>query len=124
MMAEIAIVDLEVRYRVGVTEAERAQPQRLLLTVEMETDIAAASRDDSLEHTIDYQSVADDLLRFGDGRSWRLLEALVTEVADLILAKYKPVSVRVEAKKFVIIEARYVAVGITRTTRARRRTRT
>jgi 7,8-dihydroneopterin aldolase/epimerase/oxygenase len=116
MMAKIAIVDLEVRYCIGVGEAERAQPQRLLLTIEMETDIAAAAREDCLEHTVNYQSVADDLLRFGDGRNWRLLETLVADVADLVLSKYKPKSVHVEAKKFVIPQARYVAVSITKTT--------
>ncbi len=122
-MANISIIDLEVRYRVGVGEAERARPQRLLLTVEMLADIASASRSDRLKHTIDYQGVADDLLRFGEGRSWRLLEALVADIADLILSKYKPVSVRVEARKFVIPQARHVAVGITKAAPARRRTR-
>jgi 7,8-dihydroneopterin aldolase/epimerase/oxygenase len=116
MMANIAIADLEVRYCIGVSEAERAQAQRLLLTIEMETDIAAASREDRLEHTINYQNVADDLLRFGDGRDWRLLETLVADVADLVLSKYKPKSVHVEAKKFVIPQAKHVAVSITKTT--------
>jgi dihydroneopterin aldolase len=124
MMANISIVDLEVRYCVGVSETERAQPQRLLLTVEMQADIGAASRSDRLEHTIDYQSVADELRRFGEGRSWRLLEALVANLADSILSKFGPVSVRVEAKKFVIPQTQYVAVSVTKTTRARRRTRT
>jgi len=113
-MPNIAIVDLEVHYCVGVSEAERAQPQRLLLTVELQADIASASRSDRLEHTIDYQSVADDLLRFGEGRSWKLLEALVADIANSILSTYRPVSVRVEAKKFVIPQARYVAVSITK----------
>jgi 7,8-dihydroneopterin aldolase/epimerase/oxygenase len=116
MMANIAIVDLEVRYCIGVSEAERARAQRLLLTIEMETDIAAASREDHLEHTINYQNVADDLLRFGDGRNWRLLETLVADVADLVLSKYKPRSVRVEAKKYVIPQARHVAVSTAKTT--------
>jgi 7,8-dihydroneopterin aldolase/epimerase/oxygenase len=114
MMANIAIVDLQVRYCVGVSDAERAQPQRLLLTVEMQVDVSPASRSDRLEHTIDYQSVADDLLRFGEGRSWRLLEALVANITDSIMSKYKPQQVRVEAKKFVIPQARYVAVSIAR----------
>ncbi len=43
-MSRISIVDLEVFYRVGVPDAERAQPQRLLLTVEMESDFSAAAK--------------------------------------------------------------------------------
>ena len=56
-MSRISIVDLEVFYRVGVPDAERAQPQRLLLTVEMESDFSAAAKSDSIADTIDYFAV-------------------------------------------------------------------
>jgi len=42
-MDTIIIQDLEVHYRVGVPEAERAEPQRLLLTLEMTTDFTTAA---------------------------------------------------------------------------------
>lgn len=113
-MARIAIVDLEVHYCVGVSEEERAKAQRLLLTIEMNTDITAAALTDRVEKTINYQRVVDELLRFGEGRSWRLLEKLVSNIADRIITEYEPDSVFVEAKKFVIPQARHVAVAITR----------
>jgi 7,8-dihydroneopterin aldolase/epimerase/oxygenase len=113
-MSNIAIVDLEVRYCVGVSDEERAQPQRLLLTVEMNAAPSSAAITDRLDQTIDYQGVADDLLGFGEHRSWKLLETLVANIADSILLKYRPQSVRVEAKKFVIPQARHVAVSITK----------
>jgi FolB domain-containing protein len=113
-MAKISIVDLEVHYCVGVSDEERAQPQKLLLTVEMNTDFAAAALTDRVEKTINYQRVVDDLLQFGKGRNWRLLEKLVSNIADLIAAKYAPDSVFVEAKKFVIPQTRYVSVSMTR----------
>lgn len=113
-MSRIAIVDLEVHYCVGVTDAERAQPQRLLLTVDFNLDFASAAVSDRMEKTINYQAVVDDLLRFGDGRSWKLLEKLVTNMADILFTKYRPLSLVVEAKKFVIPQARYIAVSVTR----------
>ena len=113
-MARIAIVDLEVHYCVGVSEEERAKPQRLLLTIEMNADVTAAALTDRVEKTINYQRVVDELLRFGEGRSWRLLEKLVSNIADRIMTEYEPDSVFVEAKKFVIPQARHVAVSITR----------
>jgi dihydroneopterin aldolase len=113
-MSKIAIVDLEVFYSVGVTDEERAKPQRLLLTVDMNLDFSSASISDRVEKTINYQSLAEDLLKFGDGRSWKLLEKVVANAADMILARYKPQSVLVEAKKFVIPQARYVSVSTTR----------
>jgi dihydroneopterin aldolase len=113
-MAKISIVELEVFYRVGVPDAERAQPQRLLLTVELETDFAAAAKSDSIADTIDYFAVSQRLLKFGAGREWKLLEKLAADICEMVLAEFKPQSVRVEVKKFIIPEARHVAVCLTR----------
>jgi dihydroneopterin aldolase len=110
-MSKITIVDLEVFYCVGVTDEERAKPQRLLLTVDMNLDFSSASVSDRVERTINYQTVADDLLKFGEGRSWRLVEKLVANVAERILTEYKPDAVMVEAKKFSIPQARFVSVS-------------
>ena len=79
---KISIADLEVFYRVGVPDAARAQPQRLL--------------------------------KFGEGREWKLIEKLAADIADLVLSEFKPQSVTVEVKKFVIPQARHVAVSLTR----------
>jgi 7,8-dihydroneopterin aldolase/epimerase/oxygenase len=113
-MSRISIVDLEVFYRVGVPDAERAQPQRLLLTLAMELDFSAAAKTDSIADTIDYFAVTQRLLKFGDGKSWKLIEKLAADIADAILAEFKPQSVSVEVKKFVIPQVRYVAVGLTK----------
>src|SRR4051812_12913040 len=72
----IRICDLEVSYRVGVPDAERARPQRLLLDVRMEHDFRPAAATDDLTKTIDYFAVAQKLLKFGQGREWKLIEKL------------------------------------------------
>ncbi len=113
-MSKITIVDLEVYYRVGVTDEERAKPQRLLVTVEMSMDFSAAVASDRIERTINYQTVADELLRFGENRSWRLLERLVTNLAEKIMTQHGPEEVTVEVKKFSIPQARYVSVSTSR----------
>jgi 7,8-dihydroneopterin aldolase/epimerase/oxygenase len=113
-MAKISIVDLEVFYRVGVPDAERAQPQRLLLTVGMESDFSAAAKSDGIADTIDYFAVSQRLLKFGDGRSWKLIEKLAADIADAILTEFKPAGITIEVKKFVIPQARHVSVSVTR----------
>ncbi len=113
-MDRISIVDLEVFCRVGVPDAERTQPQRLLLTVELSADFAAAAKSDSIADTIDYFAVTQRLLKFGEGREWKLIEKLATDIADTILAEFEPQSAAVEVKKFVIPQARYVSVKVER----------
>lgn len=111
-MAKISIVDLEVFYRVGVPDAERARPQCLMLTVELETDFSAAARTDSIADTIDYFAVSQRLLKLGEGREWKLIEKLAADIADLVLSEFNPQSVTVEVKKFIIREAKYVSVKL------------
>jgi dihydroneopterin aldolase len=112
--SKISVVDLEVFYRVGVPDAERAEPQRLLLTVQMETDFTRAAATDDLTATIDYYAVTQRLLKLGEGRSWRLIEKLASDIAEIILQEFKATAVIVEVKKFIIAEARYVSVQICR----------
>ena len=113
-MAKITITDLEVFCRVGVPDAERVQPQRLLVTVELEADFAAAAGSDSIADTIDYFDVTRRLLKFGDGREWRLIEKLAADIAEMVLGEFKPQSVVVEVKKFIIPQARFVSVSLIR----------
>lgn len=118
-MSKITIADLEVFYCVGVTDTERAAPQRLLVTVEMSFDITSAALSDRLERTIDYHAVAQMILKYGEGRSWKLLERLVANLCDLVLTEFKAEGVSVTVKKFVIPEARFVSVQLAKTRVAR-----
>jgi len=113
-MDTIIIRDLETFYCVGVPDDERAKPQRLLITLELTGDFSNAAVSDDLRRTIDYYAVTRRLLTFGGDRSWRLIETLAADIADMILAGFAPESVSVEVKKFIIPEARYVAVRLTR----------
>ena len=114
MMDTITIKDLEVFYCVGVSDEERSKPQKLLLTVELEHDFRAAAKDDGLANTIDYFTVSQRLLRFGDGAHWKLIETLAVDAAQIILDEFSPRRVTIEVKKFIIPQARFVSVRATR----------
>jgi FolB domain-containing protein len=103
-----------VSYHVGVPDEERAKPQRLLLTVEMERDFSAAAATDDLTKTINYYAVSQRLLGFGQGRSWKLIEKLAADIAELILRDFGANRVSVEVKKFIVSEARFVSVRLIR----------
>jgi dihydroneopterin aldolase len=85
-----------------------------LIDVEMGADFTAAAASDDLTRTIDYYAVSRRLLRLGEGRSWRLIEALAVEVAELVLKEYGAAQVAVEVKKFILPEARHVSVRVER----------
>jgi FolB domain-containing protein len=119
---QITIKDLTVFYRVGVPDEERAKPQRLLLTIELEHDFTAAARHDDLTQTIDYHALTQRLQSYGRRRSWKLIEKLAVDLAVLILRDYGPQQVTVEVKKLILPETRYVSVKVTRPIEAARST--
>lgn len=116
-MDTIVIKDLEVQFRVGVPDAERAQPQRLLITLKIEHDFVAAAGADSIGATIDYYAVSRAVLDLGKERSWKLIETLAEDLARLVLDRFGASGVMVEVKKFILPEARYVSVRISRRAR-------
>ncbi len=113
-MDKIIISDLAVFCRVGVPDEERARPQRLLISLEMLRDLSSAAASDDLTKTIDYDAVSRRLLGFSEGRSWKLIETLAADIADMVLNEFAADIVSVEVKKFIIPEARHVAVHLTR----------
>src|SRR5215471_17479866 len=110
-MSKISIADLEVSFCVGVTDEERAKPRRLLISIDMALDFSTAAVSDRIEKTINYQEVVNEILKYGEGRSWKLIEKLATNMADLIMARFKPQAIQVEIKKFTIPQARHVSVS-------------
>jgi 7,8-dihydroneopterin aldolase/epimerase/oxygenase len=113
-MSFITIVDLEVFYRVGVSDEERSRPQRLLLTIDIKFDFSSAAVSGRVGRSIDYHEVARHLFKLGESRSWRLIESVATDIANKILSDFHPESVTVEVKKFSLPEARYVSVSLTK----------
>src|SRR5436190_255446 len=113
-MDSIRVTDLEVFFRVGVPEEERAKPQRLLISIEIERDLRFAGATDDLRKTTNYFAVVQRILGLGEGREWKLIEALAEEIATIVLREFEARSVVVEVKKFIIPQAQSVSVKIHR----------
>lgn len=114
-MDRIVIKNLEVDARIGVTEAERAQPQRLLITVELERDLAEAARTDAEAATTPYDVVADMIRKVVAERPRKLVETVTDEIARTILSQNLALAVSVEVKKFSVLRSEYVSIQIRRT---------
>jgi dihydroneopterin aldolase len=62
-------------------------------------DLSAAGRSDAIEDTLNYKSVAKRVLAFVEASSFRLVEALASEIARIIVEEFKVVRVRVTVHK-------------------------
>jgi FolB domain-containing protein len=111
----IAIRGLELWCHIGVPEEERRQPQRLLASIQMVTDCAAAARSDDVADALDYARVAEAVKEVAAARPRKLLETLADDIARRVLERFSPQSITVELEKFPLKDARGVSVTITRT---------
>ena len=109
----IAITDLELQARIGAPEEERAQPQKLLISLEMHLDTSVAGKEDDLEKTIDYEAVKDAVLGLGKAE-WHIIEAVAEDIATMILEKFNPEGVTVTVKKFPFEDTKEVSITISR----------
>ena len=100
--------------RVGVPEEERAQPQRLTVSITLQPPHSFPELGDDLTRTIDYAAVCEEVRRFVAGRQDKLLETLAHQMAEHLLRRFDPVRIDVELRKFILPETRCVAVRVTR----------
>ncbi|MGE0161037.1 MAG: dihydroneopterin aldolase [Gemmatimonadales bacterium] len=107
-MDRIVVPALPLRARVGVTDAERAVAQDVLIDLELGLDLARAGREDALEHTVDYEKVCDVVAATVQAHPYRLIEAIAEACASAILSSFGVQEVRVRVRKPGALVARGV----------------
>jgi 7,8-dihydroneopterin aldolase/epimerase/oxygenase len=113
-MNKIVIRHLAVQTHIGVPDKERAEPQKLLVTVEIEPLLSFAALQDHIERTVDYDAVARSIRALAGRRPRRLIETFAEEIAALILQDFRARRVSVEIRKFILPDTDYVAVHCVR----------
>lgn len=100
-MAEdrILIRDLMVRGIVGVNDWEREKRQDILVNLDVFLDAAPAGRSDDLSDSINYRSLAKDVIAYVEGSSHYLVEALATRIARIAVVDHGAARVRVRVEK-------------------------
>ena len=106
----IEINDLEVSGRIGVPEIERETPQRMLVSLRFQIETSFAVLNDQLEKTIDYGEVAAEVEKIVQTTEAHLIERLVSEIGDALMARFPMERLEVELRKFILPKARYVSV--------------
>src|SRR4029079_8882390 len=106
---------LQLRGYHGVEPEEKERGELFLYDVQLEVGERGAS--DRLEDAVDYTRVAA-VVREINERRFDLLEALATMVAETLLERFKPESVRIRVRKPEVtpagIEVEYTAVPVIR----------
>ena len=111
----IHIEQLEISTHVGVSEEERAAPQRLTVSISLWPSNEARDLADKIENTANYSAVADETKQFVRSQSFNLIETLADRLAMHLLKIFPTQKVTVEVRKFPLKDAKYVSAIVTRT---------
>ncbi len=113
-MNTIIIKELSVTSHVGITEAERADSQQLLVNVVITPRTAFTELHDDIDRTVDYYAATREIIHLAAARPRKLIETLAVDIADLLVNDFAVVRVEVEVRKFILPDTEYVAVSYTR----------
>ena len=112
---EIHIEQLDVFTRVGVPEEERANPQRLTVSISFWPYQQTSDLADHIERTVNYSAVAEETKNYMRDQSVSLIETVAERLASHLLKSFPIKKVTIELRKFVLHDAKYVSVTLTRT---------
>lgn len=110
----IHIEQLEVFARIGVPDEERASPQRLIFNITFWPTRTGAEIGDKIERAVDYAAVCAETKKFVQARSDRLIETLADALAAHLLGMFAIAKITIELRKFVLPDAQFVSVTVTR----------
>jgi dihydroneopterin aldolase len=110
----IHIDQLELFACVGVTDTERANPQRLTVSITIWPKEQFDFLADDLARTIDYSAVCMAMREFAATRSDKLIETLAAALAEHLLRRFPIQQVRLDLRKFVLVDAKYAAAIVNR----------
>jgi len=84
----------------GVSPQEREVGQKIQIDLDLHADLAAACASDSLQDTINYESIYTTVMELvGAGKRYRLLETLGEEICEALLAQYPVKKVEIWLRK-------------------------
>ncbi len=96
----IRLKDITIFGFYGVSPQEREVGQKIQIDLDLYADLSAACASDSLQDTINYESVYTSVMEVvGAGKRYRLLETLGEEICDVVIRKYPVEKVKIRLRK-------------------------
>ena len=113
---EIHVANLALSLRIGVTDRERTEPQRLTVSLTLRTAGGFAGLEDRIENTLNYSAVCAAVRTLAaDAEPRKLIETFAEDIAATVLTFFPACAeVDVELRKYVLPDTDYVAVRLTR----------
>jgi 7,8-dihydroneopterin aldolase/epimerase/oxygenase len=115
----IFLQEVKVQTVLGVPEWERMKPQTVVLDIEMAMPHGRSCQSDDIADTIDYGQIVARMRQLLAENSFRLVEALAENVAQMIMEEFGAPWVKVRVAKPGILQGvKQLGVAIERGSRS------
>ena len=98
-MAIIFLKNLHTETTIGVFEWEKQIRQKVLIDLEMQTDISVAAISDDINDALDYKAISAQVKSFAENSRFSLIETLADKIADLLLVEFNIHHIKVTISK-------------------------
>jgi FolB domain-containing protein len=97
-MDKIFLKKLLVKGIIGINDDEREQPQEIIISLELFTDLSKAGQNDDVQYSLNYSTLAKQVVAYVESSSRFTVEALAEDIATLCFEypNVNRVTVRVE----------------------------
>jgi dihydroneopterin aldolase len=100
---------------IGLWDWERQVKQKLVIDLELETDIRRAAASERLEDTVDFEKVSRRLVKYVEESNFHLVETLIDRLARIVLTEFDVPAVRLRInKQGAVRDSRDVGIVISR----------
>lgn len=95
----VFIEDLKIDTVIGIYDWERQIRQTISIDLEMGHDIAQAAAEDTIDHCLDYKSVAKRIISFVEAAEYQTVETLAEQIAKIIREEFQVPWLRLKVSK-------------------------
>ena len=113
MNDQLTISTIEAWTHIGVPDLERAQKQRLLVSITFTLDTQQAGKNDDVNASINYDRIVQDIEEICRTER-KTIECFAEDTANTMLQTYNPIAVNVTVQKFALPNTGGISLSITR----------
>ena len=114
LATRIHISQLELMAHIGVPDQERANLQRLTVSLTLWPMLRGTDFNDDINRTVNYATVCAEVKKFVAGRHDKLIETLADALAMHLLEVFEIQRITIELRKFILPDVEFVSVTVTR----------
>ena len=115
MTDKIFIQELKIPCLIGIFDWERKKKQIVSIHIELPASISKAAKSDNIRDAMDYKKIAKRTIDFVSKSKFFLIEALIENLATLLIKEFKLKEITLQIEKPGAIRgAKTVGIKITR----------